>query len=131
MIPWCNTYVATPKSDQKKSLHQFVGSLVERWIRDHDADIFNLLGHSLIHLQDSKEARKAFQHEMATDPEALTSKPRAYCALCSADKAMEGKRNICKTCPESDLCSSCLKEYRDNRGTDIERRPHIFGGHSR
>ncbi len=71
------------------------------------------LGHCLVLLQDFDEAYTACRQGLKVRLEGghVVVHHHATCDLCPNRREIKGSRFVCKTCPDMDLCESCMADY--------------------
>jgi hypothetical protein len=74
------------------------------------------LGHCLMFLQNNSAAYYSFQQEVTRNKEDGGAVHNVSCNKCSKSGFM-GVRYVCRTCPDTDLCGSCMDLYTREGGS--------------
>jgi ankyrin repeat protein len=112
---WCDSY--TPLSAAEKSLrfHLFILDFLKqpRETVEMPSTPSTQLAHAFLLIDQLEDAHVAFEQNII-DRETLQH--NCDCSSCKRT-TFEGKRYVCKTCMDTDLCSDCMEMYR--AGTDV------------
>jgi hypothetical protein len=123
----------TPISEQLQVLRKSTRFLIEKAMQSISDTFMGELGHCLIYLHDLKEAKQAFRQAIHSVRTTEIIVHQASCNFFPQPNDIQGERYACQTCPDMDLCSSCLKKYGTIR-SDAWCRKHQFlqvlGGNS-
>ncbi|KAL9613019.1 MAG: hypothetical protein Q9167_002409 [Letrouitia subvulpina] len=96
---------------------------------------FGTLGRCLLFLGMDEEAKFAFEQAVTEDSNSEQLAHGVICDICDQNP-IKGARFVCRTCPDTDLCSRCMFKYPNlnslavckNHGF-IEVNPHDFKRH--
>src|SRR5438034_6886210 len=80
----------------------------------NDKTIFYTLGHCLLLLNDLSSCCTAFEQAMSPDPVGGEVSFRILCDMCSS--RISGVCYVCMTCADTDLCNTCMTEYKAGKG---------------
>jgi ankyrin repeat protein len=117
-------YAVTSLSEQCQVLRESVRFLLRTLMHSSGIDGFHDLGHCLLFLQDLDNASKAFEQQIITSPKQGVITHDVSCNFCFSPN-IRGMRYICRTCPDIDLCSSCMETY-ENASSTRRCRHHSF-----
>jgi len=66
-------------------------------------------------LQDDDATRLSFQQQVTEAEEDGNAVHNVSCSMCTASGFL-GLRHVCRTCPDTDVCDSCMKQYVNEEG---------------
>ncbi|KAL9037534.1 MAG: hypothetical protein Q9214_005662 [Letrouitia sp. 1 TL-2023] len=96
---------------------------------------FSTLGRCLLFLGMDEEAKFAFEQAIIEDDKSEPLAHRVICDICEQDPII-GARFVCRTCPDTDLCSRCMLKYPNSNSLAvcknhgfIEFNPHGLKRH--
>jgi ankyrin repeat protein len=117
-------HAVTSLSEQYRVLRESVRFLSRTLMHSSGIDVFYELGYCLLFLQDLDNASKAFEQQIITSPKQGVVTHNVSCDFCFSPN-IRGMRYICRTCPDIDLCSSCMETY-ENASSTRRCRHHDF-----
>ena len=94
------------------------------WCRNSDAVkqpvtaawMLGTLGHCLLFIGEPADARTCFENQADT----------IYCDGCPGDHHVRGKRFVCGSCPDTDLCEPCMNLQKSQAPSLPSCREHEF-----
>jgi hypothetical protein len=105
--------VKQPPSVQDTRLKQSIHIFSQEILKNSNADRFEQLGRCLMYLNCPDEACAAFEQRITSKPDKGAIMHMAYCSLCLSFERISSRRFVCKTCPDVDLCSTCMNKYEE------------------
>ena len=124
------TYVPTEAMVREHCIREsivdvFLSSYTVWWRRNSDAvelpvkDLWTLgtLGHCLLLIGESADARTCFENDPITE---------IYCDGCPGDEPLRGKRFVCGSCTDTDLCEPCMNLQKSQTLPLPSCRDHEF-----
>ena len=105
-----NSHAREPSTDMKILVESIV-RLADCLNLSENRVFFHHLGHCLLLVGDISNAEIAFEqyiYDHDTDGKPLHA---LICSDCNAEGGIKGDRFVCRSCPNMDLCSSCMEHY--------------------
>ena len=110
-------YQLTEEATKNRILRQSILKVANRLLLSKDNDLYHYLGHCLLLNCDYQEACTAFEQRITSASKESTPIHSAYCNMCTLKDSISGKRYICCSCVDVDVCASCMEDY--NTGASI------------
>ena len=122
-------YVPTDAMVKKRRIREGINNILRSfytvWWRGNSdavelpgtpAHMLNELGHFLLLVGESADARTCFENEPNT----------IYCDGCPGDGRIAGKRFVCVSCPDADLCEPCMSLQKSQAPSLPSCKDHEF-----
>ena len=111
MSQYCNDYSPTDQAIHSRVLHESIVTIATGLRTSQETELYHELGHCLILASNIQDAETAFEQRITEHLDKLNPVHLALCDMCLTDN-ISGKRFVCCTCGDIDLCSACMEKYK-------------------